>query len=58
MKVPSTRRAVAPVAAAFWGRPSSQLTVVGVTGTNGKTTTTHLLAAVLDHAGRPTGVLG
>jgi len=58
VRVPSTRRAVAPVAAAFWGHPSSALAVVGVTGTNGKTTTTHLLAAVLRHAGRRTGVLG
>jgi len=58
VRVPSTRRAVAPVAAAFWGHPSSRLAVVGVTGTNGKTTTTQLLAAVLRHAGRPTGVLG
>ena len=39
-----------PVAAAVHGDPSRALTVVGITGTNGKTTTTHLLAAIL---GRP-----
>ena len=37
-----------PLAAAFWATPRSALAVVGVTGTNGKTTTTHLLAAVLE----------
>jgi UDP-N-acetylmuramoyl-L-alanyl-D-glutamate--2,6-diaminopimelate ligase len=58
VRVPSTRRAVAPVAAAFHGHPSRHLTVVGVTGTNGKTTTTHLLAAVAAAAGRPAGVIG
>jgi len=58
VRVPSTRSAVAPVAAAFWGHPSSHLTVVGVTGTNGKTTTTHLIASILREDGRRTGVLG
>ena len=58
VRVASTRRAVAPVAAALWGHPSRRLSVVGVTGTNGKTTTVDLLAAVLRAAGRPTGVIG
>ena len=44
-----------PVAAAVYGRPSDALTMVGITGTNGKTTTTHLLAAILRAAGQPTG---
>ena len=39
---------MAPLAAAFYGDPSASLAVVGVTGTNGKTTVTHLLAAVLE----------
>ncbi|MDP9389568.1 MAG: UDP-N-acetylmuramoyl-L-alanyl-D-glutamate--2,6-diaminopimelate ligase, partial [Actinomycetota bacterium] len=43
---------------AFHGHPSRALPVVGVTGTNGKTTTTHLLAAVLEAHGWPTGVIG
>ena len=47
-----------PVADAFWGHPSRRLTVVGVTGTSGKTTLTHLLAAVFSSAGRPCGVIG
>ena len=49
---------MAEVAAALHEHPSRQLTVVGVTGTNGKTTTTHLLRAVFDAAGRSAGVIG
>jgi UDP-N-acetylmuramoyl-L-alanyl-D-glutamate--2,6-diaminopimelate ligase len=45
-------------AAIFWGHPSQRLDVIGVTGTNGKTTTTWLLQAILEAAGRPTGVIG
>jgi UDP-N-acetylmuramoyl-L-alanyl-D-glutamate--2,6-diaminopimelate ligase len=52
------RRAMGPVAAAIHGEPSRHLTVVGVTGTNGKTTTAHLVAAVLTAAGHRTEVLG
>jgi UDP-N-acetylmuramoyl-L-alanyl-D-glutamate--2,6-diaminopimelate ligase len=52
------RLAVAELAAIFHGHPSERLTVVGVTGTNGKTTTTYLLAAVFDAAGLPSGRLG
>ncbi|HVM65524.1 MAG TPA: UDP-N-acetylmuramoyl-L-alanyl-D-glutamate--2,6-diaminopimelate ligase [Acidimicrobiales bacterium] len=58
VRVASTRAAVAPVAAAFFRHPSARLPVIGVTGTNGKTTTVHLLAAVLGAAGRRTGVIG
>jgi UDP-N-acetylmuramoyl-L-alanyl-D-glutamate--2,6-diaminopimelate ligase len=52
------RLALADLAAVFHGHPSRDLTVVGVTGTNGKTTTTYLLAAVFDAAGLPCGRLG
>jgi UDP-N-acetylmuramoyl-L-alanyl-D-glutamate--2,6-diaminopimelate ligase len=58
VQVPSVRAAMGPVAAAFHGWPSSRLTVVGVTGTNGKTTLTHLLASVLEADGRRCGVVG
>jgi UDP-N-acetylmuramoyl-L-alanyl-D-glutamate--2,6-diaminopimelate ligase len=54
----TVRPAMALVAAAFFGHPSRQLTMVGVTGTNGKTTVTHMVRAILERAGRPTGVIG
>lgn len=56
--VPSVRAAMGPAAAAFHGRPSEQLAVVGVTGTNGKTTTAFLVRTLLEAAGRQTGLLG
>jgi UDP-N-acetylmuramoyl-L-alanyl-D-glutamate--2,6-diaminopimelate ligase len=49
--VPDVRRAMGPLAAAFWGNPSHDLVVVGVTGTSGKTTVTHLLCPVLEASG-------
>jgi UDP-N-acetylmuramoyl-L-alanyl-D-glutamate--2,6-diaminopimelate ligase len=56
--VPDARAAMATVAARFYGHPSRNLSVVGVTGTNGKTTVTWLLRAILEEAGVPTGVVG
>ncbi len=56
--VTDSRAALAPAAAAFFDHPSRRLSVVGVTGTNGKTTTTHLLGAVLRADGRPAEVIG
>ena len=56
--VPDSRRASAMVADRFYGSPSQRLSVIGVTGTNGKTTVTNLIERVLAHAGHKTGVLG
>ena len=58
VRVRDVRGAMGHAAAALHGHPSRHLPVVGVTGTNGKTTTTHLLAAILEADGRPTGVIG
>ncbi len=58
VQVSDARLALAELAAAFYGDPSRDLTVVGVTGTNGKTTTTYLLAAILEAAGRSCGRIG
>jgi UDP-N-acetylmuramoyl-L-alanyl-D-glutamate--2,6-diaminopimelate ligase len=58
LQVPDARAAMAPVAARFWGDPTSELSVVGVTGTNGKTTTAFLIRELLEAAGRRTGLLG
>ena len=56
--VPNVREAMGPVSAAFYGRPADRMTVVGVTGTNGKTTTTYLLEAIFRDDGRTPGVVG
>jgi UDP-N-acetylmuramoyl-L-alanyl-D-glutamate--2,6-diaminopimelate ligase len=55
---PSVRDAMGPIADAFWGHPSESVTVVGVTGTSGKTTTTHLLDAIFRAHGWSSSVLG
>jgi UDP-N-acetylmuramoyl-L-alanyl-D-glutamate--2,6-diaminopimelate ligase len=56
VRVPDARLAAATLAASFHGHPSRQLTVTGVTGTDGKTTTSFLLHALLQDS-RPTGLL-
>ena len=56
--VPSVRAAMGPAAARFYGDPTATLEVIGITGTNGKTTTAFLTRAILERAGRRTGLLG
>jgi UDP-N-acetylmuramoyl-L-alanyl-D-glutamate--2,6-diaminopimelate ligase len=56
--VESARGAMAPLAARFYGEPARELRVVGVTGTNGKTTTAYLVRALLEAAGQQCGLLG
>jgi UDP-N-acetylmuramoyl-L-alanyl-D-glutamate--2,6-diaminopimelate ligase len=58
IRVPDSRRALARVSANFYGHPSSQIRLIGVTGTNGKTTTTYLVESILEKAGYQVGVLG
>ena len=58
IEVRSVRTAMAPAAAAFYGDPTAQLETVGVTGTNGKTTTAFLIRALLEADKRQTGLLG
>jgi len=58
VQVPSVRAAMAAVAARFHGDPTARLQTVGITGTNGKTTTAFLVRALLEAAGRGTGLLG
>ncbi len=58
VQVPCVRFAIPPIAARFFGRPSEELQVIVVTGTNGKTTTAYLLRAVFEAAGRTCGLLG
>jgi UDP-N-acetylmuramoyl-L-alanyl-D-glutamate--2,6-diaminopimelate ligase len=56
--VPDTRTAMAFAADEFFGKPTEELQVAGVTGTNGKTTTVFVLYSVLAAAGRSPGLLG
>jgi UDP-N-acetylmuramoyl-L-alanyl-D-glutamate--2,6-diaminopimelate ligase len=56
--VASAREAMAPAAVAFWGDPTAELQVAGITGTNGKTTTAFLVRHVLEQNGTQTGLLG
>lgn len=58
IQVKDSRRALSKVSSAFYENPSSKLKVIGVTGTNGKTSTTYFLKEILEHAGRKTGVVG
>ncbi|MCO5176314.1 MAG: UDP-N-acetylmuramoyl-L-alanyl-D-glutamate--2,6-diaminopimelate ligase [Thermomicrobiales bacterium] len=58
IEVDDTRAALAIVAAEFYYHPSQDLCIVGVTGTDGKTTTSHLIEAMLRHVGRRTGLIG
>lgn len=58
VRVPSTRLALGEIASAFYGHPSRRLHMVGVTGTNGKTTVAHLLTGILNGVGESTATIG
>ncbi|MEA2428165.1 MAG: UDP-N-acetylmuramoyl-L-alanyl-D-glutamate--2,6-diaminopimelate ligase [Thermoleophilaceae bacterium] len=58
IQVGDARAEMAEIAARFYGDPTATLKVVGVTGTNGKTTTTFLIRSILEAAGMPTGLFG
>lgn len=58
MSVSDTRKAAPAVAAAYYGYPAKELTVIGITGTKGKTTTAYMIRSILEKAGYKTGLLG
>jgi UDP-N-acetylmuramoyl-L-alanyl-D-glutamate--2,6-diaminopimelate ligase len=58
IRVVDARLALAALAAEFYGHPSNELTLVGITGTNGKTTTSYLLTSILEAAGVKCGRIG
>jgi UDP-N-acetylmuramoyl-L-alanyl-D-glutamate--2,6-diaminopimelate ligase len=58
ISVKDTRKALALLACALYGAPSHTMTIIGVTGTNGKTTTTRMIASILRAAGRKVGTIG
>lgn len=56
--VPNTKRAMAILADFFYGQPTKKMKLIGITGTNGKTTTSHLIEQILRDAGEKTGLIG
>ena len=56
--VNDTTRAMAVLANAFYGQPTKKLHLIGITGTNGKTTTSHLIEKIFADAGKKTGLIG
>lgn len=58
LRVKDSRRALALLSAARFGYPAKKLTLIGVTGTKGKTTTTHMIKTVLEAAGKKAGLIG
>ncbi|WP_077620940.1 UDP-N-acetylmuramoyl-L-alanyl-D-glutamate--2,6-diaminopimelate ligase [Bacillus sinesaloumensis] len=58
IKVKNTRRAMAVLADAFYGHPTHQLHLIGVTGTNGKTSISHIIEEIFKEAGEKTGLIG
>ena len=58
VRVADSRLAMSLMAAAFYGNPTAGVPLVGITGTNGKTTTTYIVEGILEAAGIPTAVLG
>lgn len=58
VKVEDSRMAMALISAAWYGYPSEQLKVIGITGTKGKTTTTYMVRSILENAGYRVGLIG
>lgn len=58
IEVEDTRKALAIAASAFYGNPSKYLKMIGVTGTNGKTTTTYIIKSIIEAAGHSCGLIG
>lgn len=58
VRVPSSRRALAQMAANYFGHPADSMAMIGITGTNGKTTTTYLLKTILESQGKMVGLIG
>ncbi len=58
LKVPDLDAAVKKIVPAFFGYPGKQLRLIGITGTNGKTTTSYLVRSILEKAGHRTGLIG
>jgi UDP-N-acetylmuramoyl-L-alanyl-D-glutamate--2,6-diaminopimelate ligase len=57
-QVPDTRRSLAAIATRFYGEPANEVTLIGITGTNGKTSTSYLVESILGRARKRTGLIG
>lgn len=58
IRVPSSRKALSVISANFYGNPAKHLKIIGITGTNGKTTTAFLIRHILEFSGRKCGLTG
>lgn len=58
IRVRDTRKAMAQISSNFYGNPSDNMNIIGITGTNGKTTSSFMLRSILNEFGRKTGLLG
>lgn len=58
LQVPNSRYAMGMISSVFYGEPSKKLTVIGITGTKGKTTTTYMIQSMLEQTGHHTGLVG
>ncbi|MCM1272350.1 MAG: UDP-N-acetylmuramoyl-L-alanyl-D-glutamate--2,6-diaminopimelate ligase [Clostridium sp.] len=58
VRVENSRKAMGMISSRFYGEPSKKLTVIGITGTKGKTTTTYMIKEMLEAAGKKTGLIG
>lgn len=58
VKVPSSRKALSVISSNFYGEPSKKLKMIGVTGTNGKTTTAFLVKHIIETCGKKCGIIG
>lgn len=56
--VKNSRRSLAKLSCAFYGNPSEKFKLIGITGTNGKTTITYLIKSILEHCGKQVGIIG
>ncbi|MHA6481448.1 UDP-N-acetylmuramoyl-L-alanyl-D-glutamate--2,6-diaminopimelate ligase [Paenibacillus sp. strain BS8-2] len=58
LKTPDTRKALALLSSRFYGKPTEKLSLIGITGTNGKTSTTYFVKSILEGLGSNVGVIG
>lgn len=58
IQVTNTRKAISIIAANFYGQPSSKLNLIGITGTNGKTSISYMISSMLNYHGSSTGIIG